>query len=131
MPDINIKRKFGISSEYFSHFIISINIYDTYKKKYKTIDNIIKECKQNLFEYIYNLDFSNKSNLKKEFIMQDLWILEKMLDENNKDMNKEFLLNKLLEIKFDYHGYDLNTIIKDNSDIETIYYLCNHCHNKQ
>jgi len=124
----NTLRKFSLSSEYFSHFIIIIDIYDDNLKSYKSMKQLIDECKVILYHYINDLDFSNKERLKKEFKKQDLWILENMLDENDNNLNKDFLLNELLNRQFDYHDYDINILINDKSKYENIYYICDHCH---
>lgn len=121
-------RKFSISSDYFSHYVMIIDIYDDNTKEYKSMENIINECKKLLFDYIYNLDFKDKTKLKKEFKKKDLWILEKMLDENDKDLNLENLVNILLNKKFYYHDYDINQIINDKNGINNTYYICDHCH---
>jgi hypothetical protein len=86
-------RKFGISSKYFSHYVTVINIYDVKKKEYKSIKKIIEEYKILLYEYINNLDFTDKEKLNEEFKANDLWILNNMLNENNEKLNKEFLLH--------------------------------------
>lgn len=119
-------RCFCLSSDIFSHFKAYIYIKKE-NGEYKTIEDIIIDMKTILINYILHLDFNNLNKLKDEFILEDLWILENMLQENNtSNLNSEFLINEIVNSHYGIHDYDINQVI--NAKKEDVFYICNHAH---